>query len=124
MYEYLQTKKRLIQNQSLAIQNRVENIGFDRRKLVFGEAGIPLKINIFFIPATVYPQVSNATFLIASRRSRQFLFVLYWTFMYKYLQTKKRLIPNQSLAIQNKVENIGFEPMTSCMPCKRSNQLS
>ena len=22
------------------------------------------------------------------------------------------------------VENIGFEPMTSCMPCKRSNQLS
>ncbi len=63
-------KKRLIQNQSLAIQNRVENIGFDRRILVFGEAGIPLKINIFFIPATVYPQVSNATFLIASRRSR------------------------------------------------------
>ena len=36
-------KKRLIQNQSLAIQNRVENIGFDRRKQVFGEAGIPLK---------------------------------------------------------------------------------
>ena len=23
-----------------------------------------------------------------------------------------------------KVENIGFEPMTSCMPCKRSSQLS
>ena len=22
------------------------------------------------------------------------------------------------------VENIGFEPMTSCMPCKRSSQLS
>ena len=22
------------------------------------------------------------------------------------------------------VENIGFEPMPSCMPCKRSNQLS
>jgi hypothetical protein len=24
----------------------------------------------------------------------------------------------------NQVENIGFEPMTSCMPCKRSSQLS
>ena len=23
-----------------------------------------------------------------------------------------------------KVENIGIEPMTSCMPCKRSSQLS
>ncbi len=23
-----------------------------------------------------------------------------------------------------KVENIGLEPMTSCMPCKRSSQLS
>jgi hypothetical protein len=23
-----------------------------------------------------------------------------------------------------KVENIGVEPMTSCMPCKRSSQLS
>jgi hypothetical protein len=50
--------------------NFVENIGFDRRKLVFGEAGIPLKNKYLFIPATVFPQVSNAVFLIASRRSR------------------------------------------------------
>ena len=26
--------------------------------------------------------------------------------------------------IHRKVENIGVEPMTSCMPCKRSSQLS
>ena len=36
-------------------------------------------------------------------------------------------IPN-SLKIKSfgiyKVEIIGFEPMTSCMPCKRSSQLS
>ena len=25
---------------------------------------------------------------------------------------------------RDKVENIGIEPMTSCMPCKRSSQLS
>ena len=25
---------------------------------------------------------------------------------------------------QGQVENIGVEPMTSCMPCKRSSQLS
>ena len=28
------------------------------------------------------------------------------------------------LLLSNNVENIGFEPMTSCMPCKRSSQLS
>ena len=27
-------------------------------------------------------------------------------------------------AARSEVENIGFEPMTSCMPCKRSSQLS
>ena len=27
-------------------------------------------------------------------------------------------------ALGERVENIGFEPMTSCMPCKRSSQLS
>ena len=26
--------------------------------------------------------------------------------------------------VRSGVENIGFEPMTSCMPCKRSSQLS
>ena len=26
--------------------------------------------------------------------------------------------------LKSKVENIGLEPMTSCMPCKRSSQLS
>ena len=31
---------------------------------------------------------------------------------------------NASLLSIVKVENIGFEPMTSCMPCKRSSQLS
>ena len=29
-----------------------------------------------------------------------------------------------SLSIIGIVENIGVEPMTSCMPCKRSSQLS
>jgi len=28
------------------------------------------------------------------------------------------------LRYSNLVENIGVEPMTSCMPCKRSSQLS
>ena len=26
--------------------------------------------------------------------------------------------------VEERVENIGVEPMTSCMPCKRSSQLS
>ena len=29
-----------------------------------------------------------------------------------------------NMSINNLVENIGFEPMASCMPCKRSSQLS
>ena len=33
---------------SLACQSFVENIGFDRRKLIFGVAGIPLKIKHIF----------------------------------------------------------------------------
>ena len=32
--------------------------------------------------------------------------------------------PNPNYSMKTKVENIGFEPMTSCMPCKRSSQLS
>jgi hypothetical protein len=32
--------------------------------------------------------------------------------------------PQFSLKLLIKVENIGVEPMTSCMPCKRSSQLS
>lgn len=30
----------------------------------------------------------------------------------------------QTLFVETGVENIGVEPMTSCMPCKRSSQLS
>ena len=31
---------------------------------------------------------------------------------------------NNNVAVMPNVENIGVEPMTSCMPCKRSSQLS
>ena len=31
---------------------------------------------------------------------------------------------NNNVAVMPTVENIGVEPMTSCMPCKRSSQLS
>ena len=31
---------------------------------------------------------------------------------------------NNSVVVMPNVENIGVEPMTSCMPCKRSSQLS
>ena len=31
---------------------------------------------------------------------------------------------NNNVTVMPNVENIGVEPMTSCMPCKRSSQLS
>ena len=31
---------------------------------------------------------------------------------------------NNNVVVMPTVENIGVEPMTSCMPCKRSSQLS
>ena len=34
------------------------------------------------------------------------------------------VLPTIRKRIGAKVENIGIEPMTSCMPCKRSSQLS
>ncbi len=49
-------KKRLILEKNQPCYcTTVENIGFDRRKLVFGEAGIPLKNKYLFIPATDFP---------------------------------------------------------------------
>ena len=41
---------------------------------------------------------------------------LYYSLVYQYV---KDLILKKGI-----VENIGVEPMTSCMPCKRSSQLS
>ncbi len=41
------------------------------------------------------------------------------------LEQKKKIgIPALGLRYSDLVENIGVEPMTSCMPCKRSSQLS
>ncbi len=40
--------------------------------------------------------------------------------MAKGIIKKGRLFLEKALS----VENIGVEPMTSCMPCKRSSQLS
>ncbi len=38
---------------------------------------------------------------------------------------KMRELPELSNSLcRSAVENIGLEPMTSCMPCKRSSQLS
>ena len=31
---------------------------------------------------------------------------------------------NNNVVVMPNVENNGFEPLTSCMPCKRSSQLS
>jgi hypothetical protein len=39
------------------------------------------------------------------------------------VQAIKKPVRNESDGL-NTVENIGVEPMTSCMPCKRSSQLS
>ena len=38
------------------------------------------------------------------------------------LPKRRKRIPKDSHS--SFVENIGLEPMTSCMPCKRSSQLS
>ena len=38
------------------------------------------------------------------------------------IQNKERA--NHYDLLSSFVENIGLEPMTSCMPCKRSSQLS
>jgi site-specific DNA recombinase len=40
------------------------------------------------------------------------------------LEQKKIGIPQLGLKYSDLVENIGVEPTTSCMPCKRSSQLS
>jgi site-specific DNA recombinase len=40
------------------------------------------------------------------------------------LEKNKVGIPELNLTYPNLVENIGVEPMTSCMPCKHSSQLS
>ena len=49
---------------------------------------------------------------------------MYINYLYKNVmkcaENKKRVM----LLHHSFVENIGFEPMTSCMPCKRSSQLS
>ena len=37
---------------------------------------------------------------------------------------QKELPETDNSSCLNDVENIGLEPMTSCMPCKRSSQLS
>lgn len=42
---------------------------------------------------------------------------------FKTLSSKKGFTKNRKALIII-VENIGVEPMTSCMPCKRSSQLS
>jgi hypothetical protein len=41
----------------------------------------------------------------------------------RFIRKKKSLTKFRKALIFN-VENIGVEPMTSCMPCKRSSQLS
>ena len=41
-----------------------------------------------------------------------------------YLSNKRLAIFMTNLSAFWGVENIGLEPMTSCMPCKRSSQLS
>ena len=45
-----------------------------------------------------------------------FCFLVLFSFLFQYV---KELAPQRG-----RVENIGIEPMTSCMPCKRSSQLS
>ena len=46
-----------------------------------------------------------------------------WGVYSHYASKQKKRLKFSRLVIVL-VENIGFEPMTSCMPCKRSNQLS
>ena len=94
----------------------------DSNAEIFGEAGIPLKINIILFPQPFF-KVSNALSQGAWLRSNIFLCVRIRSLLVNSKTQKKRLMFISRPAPQN-VENIGFEPMTSCMPCKRSNQLS
>ena len=44
---------------------------------------------------------------------------------YVFVNWQNNIPPNPPKAdLAGKVENIGVEPTTSCMPCKRSSQLS
>ena len=53
---------------------------------------------------------------LTSRKERRKEFLLLQSCLCQYV---KDLFPKKGT-----VENIGVEPMTSCMPCKRSSQLS
>ena len=53
---------------------------------------------------------------LTGRAAHTFGFLVLFSFLFQYV---KELAP-----LRGRVENIGIEPMTSCMPCKRSSQLS
>ena len=84
-------------------------------KLNFESKSQPLKkiASQFFLSRELYTNIQNNLFT---------LLVIAQNYQYLNKHKTKKVLKNQDL--QNKVENIGFEPMTPCLPGKYSSQLS
>ena len=77
---------------------------------------------LFFFNGSVHKIWTAHTF--SSDCIKQFTSFLSFTLQFRVSICQRSLRNVRPLPKHPEVENIGFEPMTSCMPCKRSSQLS